>query len=374
MKIQEFKLEEWLNPRDPGAKYNLGASCAKALTVKELFELTGEDQAAFMDELQNMSLHYGHFFGLERLKVAIAKMYRDVSPEMILTMHGGTSANNVVITEFVEPEDNVVCLVPNYQMHYSIPESLGAEVRLLELKLENDYLPDLNELEALVDEKTKMIIFSNPNNPTGSFMNEDLLNDVVAFARKVGAYILSDEIYRGLDDEYMPSIVDLYEKGIATSSTSKVFSMAGTRLGWIVTRGTEDFTRLETRRSYTTICEGVFDELITAIAFEHFEDILARSREIVNTNRVIVDEWLAGQPHLHTTEKSFGTTAFITYDYDVDSVTLCNDLYEDTKVLLCHGDCFDVPKSFRLGYGFGQPEMLSEGLAILGDYLKKYEA
>lgn len=374
MQIDEFKIEQWLNPLDEGAKYNLGASCVKAFTVSELFECIGENKGAFFEELNDMSLHYGHFFGLDRLKQAIAKMYERVDPEMILTTHGGTSANSTVLMELLEPGDNVVCFVPNYQMHYSIPQSMGIEVRFLTLKLENDYLPDFEELKNLVDSNTKMIIFSSPNNPTGSFMDKEMLTQVIDIARDVDAYILSDEIYRGLSVEYMPSVVDLYEKGIVTSSTSKVFSMAGTRLGWIALRDSKTFERLENRRSYITICEGVFDELISAIAFEHFETILERSRKIVDKNRAIVDGWLATQPYLHTTAKSYSTTAFITYDYDVDVVELCTDLYSNTGVLLCHGECFDVPKSFRLGYGFGDSKMLSDGLDLLSSHLSTYSA
>lgn len=374
MKLADFKVEKWLNPRDHSAKYNLGASCVKAFHMKEFFDLIGEDINKFFDEeLKDMSLHYGYFFGMERLLAALSKMYRDVSPENILTVHGGTGANNMIITELVEPGDNVIAFLPNYQQHYAIPESLGAEVRYLVLKKENQYLPDLDELRNLVDEKTRLITLSNPNNPTGSFIKEDMLREIGEIAGKVGAYILCDEIYRGLDDNYMASIVDVYDKGIVSSSMSKVFSMAGTRVGWIITKDKEIYDRIENRRSYDTICDGPFDELMSAKAIENYEKILERGRQLVRTNRKILDEWLKTQPHLSCTNESFGTTAFITYDYDITTEELCNDIFEKTGLLLCHGGCFEIPKSFRLGYGFGNPEHFKEGLRVLGDYLKTLE-
>ena len=374
MRLADFKLEKWLNPKDPIAQYNLGASCVKALHLEELFELIGEDITVFFnDELREMSLHYGHFYGLDRLLNALSKLYIDVNPKSILTVHGGTGANNMVITELLEPGDNVVALLPNYQQHYSIPESLGAEVRTLLLREENKYLPDMNEFRELVDEKTKLITLSNPNNPTGSFINKDLLNEMVGIAQSADAFILCDEIYRGLADEYMTSIVDIYGKGIATSSMSKVFSMAGTRLGWVITKDDETYERIENRRSYDTVCCGPFDELITAIAMEHSEKILERSKNIVRTNRRIFDEWISTQSHLSCSNESLGTTAFITYDYDMPTEALCSDLFEKTGVLLCHGECFNIPKSFRLGYGFGQPEHFKKGLKVLGEYLDTLE-
>lgn len=371
MIIKDFYLEKWLNPRVdwPECRYNLGASCVKAFTVEELFECVGEDLGAFIGDFKKMSLHYGHFFGFERLLEAIAKMYRDVAPGMILTTHGGTGANNMVITELVEPTDNVVSMIPNYQQHYSIPESLGAEVRRHVLKGENGYLPDLDVLASQIDKNTKLITLSNPNNPTGAYIGEEMLKSICALADKVGAYVLCDEIYRGLDDAYMPSVVDVYERGIATSSTSKVFSMAGTRVGWIVARERSTHDRFENRRSYDTICGGVFDEWITAIAFEHYEKILRRARELVGKNSAILGDWLATQPKLHCRNKSYGTTVFLDYDMATPSTELCDDILEKTGVLVLHSDCFEIPRAFRLGYGFGEPEMFGEGLKKLGGYL-----
>lgn len=371
MRIDEFKVETWLNPRDHACKYNLGASCVKAFTVEELLALCGAPVNDFCDQLKKMSLHYGPFYGLERLKGAIGKMYRDVLPEQVLTVHGGTGANNLVMTELLQPGDNVVAILPNYQQHYAIPQSLGCEVRRYVLTKENGYLPDFAQLEKLVDHNTRMITLSNPNNPTGAFLEEQPLKQLCDLAAGVGAYLLCDEIYRGLSDTYMVSACDLYDKALVTCSTSKVFSMAGTRVGWIIAKNCQDFERLENRRSYDTICDGVFDEWITAIALEHYEKILQRSRSLVRENRAILDAWLARQPHLSTLPQSFSTTAFITYDYDIPCEELCHDLYEKTGVLLCHGGCFEMPRSFRLGYGFGDPEKFRAGLQVLEDYLRE---
>ena len=106
-------------------------------------------------------------------------------------------------------------------------------MRLLHLRQENDYLPDLDELRRLVASGAKMICINNPNNPTGALMSTELLREIVEIARGAGAYVLCDEVYRHLTqtDDWCESIADLYEKGISVSSMSKVFSLAGLRLG-----------------------------------------------------------------------------------------------------------------------------------------------
>ena len=88
MNIERFELEFWLNPLDDKAKYNFGSSCCKPVTVSEMLDLTGTDQEAFFREIESMSLHYGYFEGMPRLKQAIAGLYTQaVTPEMVLCVH-----------------------------------------------------------------------------------------------------------------------------------------------------------------------------------------------------------------------------------------------------------------------------------------------
>ena len=127
----------------------------------------------------------------------------------------------------VSPGDRVISVLPTYQQLYSIPESLGAKVKILPLSRENGYLPDLDALRALAVPGTKMICINNPNNPTGALMSKELLGSIVEIARGVGAYILCDEVYRHLtqDDVWSESIVDLYDKGISVSSMGSTLLM-----------------------------------------------------------------------------------------------------------------------------------------------------
>ena len=374
MEIARFELEFWLNPLDSKAKYNFGSSCCKPVTVSEMLALTGTDRDEFFREIENMSLHYGYFEGMPRLKAAIASLYTDVvTPEMVITAHGGTGANSIVCQALCGSGDNVVCVLPSYQQHYSIPEALGSEVRIFNCGAGEEYRVDLEKIRAMVDKNTKMICLTNPGNPTGYRFSKAELEETAEMAKSVGAYVLCDEIYRGLADEYMYSICDLYEKGIVTSSTSKVFSSAGTRVGWIVTRDLSIKESLMNCRSYNSICEGAINELIAAVILENKDVFYERSRKIVEEARVALYDWLKSQPHLRLACDSSGPTSYIYYDFDIPAQKFAEDLLEKKGVLVCQGGCFQQEKSFRIGYGFGDANYFKEGLALMGEYIKELE-
>ena len=175
MKLDEFVLENWLNPAANSEKNKvyLGGSCVLPMTVEELFELTGESMDDFFEELKKMNLGYGFFAGTPRLREAVSKLYKTVTPEDVVLVHGGTGANNTVVYTLIEPSDNVISIMPNYQQYYSIPKSIGAEVREIDLKPEAGYRLDIDEVRKAVDSNTKAIMFTNPNNPTGALLNLD---------------------------------------------------------------------------------------------------------------------------------------------------------------------------------------------------------
>ena len=102
------------------------------------------------------------------------------------------------------------------------------------------------------------------------------------------------------------------------------------------------------------------------------DKILARSRKIVSENKAIVAQWLQGQKYLHQYADSYATTYLIHYDLDVDAVDFAEDLLDKKGVLVCHGDCFDIPHSFRLS--LSDAKELEEGLRRIGEYIEELVA
>ena len=374
MQIKPFAVEEWMNAYEEGAKFNIAETCVDSISLDELFALTGQDQDAFLRAFSARRLTYGSIEGAPAFKQGVCTLYKTIAPEHIVPTHGAAGANHHIFYSLIEPGDRVVSIMPTYQQLYSIPESFGADVQLLHLRQENDYLPDLAELRRLVTPDTKMICINNPNNPTGALMSAKLLEEIVEIARDADAYVLCDEVYRHLTqtDEWCPSIVDLYDKGISVSSMSKVFSLAGLRLGWIATHDMDVVKSCLSHRDYDLISCGMFDEAVAAVALNHSEKLLERSRAIVRENLAILDAWVKSEPALTYTKPMAGTTALVYYHYDIPSYEFCERMYHETGAFVTPGDCFEQPHSVRIGYA-SDTQVLKDGLSAFSVFLRTLE-
>jgi aspartate/methionine/tyrosine aminotransferase len=367
--ITEFAVESWMNRHENDCRFNLAETCVASLSVDELLRLSGKSNT-FLGELLPMKLTYGAIEGSLRLREAIAALHTARSAEEVIVTHGAIGANALVYQALIDGGDSVVSFVPTYQQHVSIPESLGAEVRQLRLRADNAFLPDLAELRRLAA-NAKLIAFSNPNNPTGSLMDRAMLEDIVAIAEANDAWILSDEVYRGLDEGggTTVSVADLYPKGISVGSMSKAYSLAGLRLGWIV--GDPALLRAVTiHRDYSTISVGMIDDLLAAYALESHTAVLGRARGIVARNRTILDEWVGGEPSISWVRPQGGTVALLAYEFDMPSDEFCLRLLEATGVLFTPGSAFAMERTARIGYA-NETGILQAGLADVSTFLAR---
>lgn len=149
MKIAPFAVEEWMNEYEVGAKYNIAETCVDSISLDELFELTHTDKKEFLDDICARRLTYGDIYSKPELLKGIASLYKTVNTDEIVTCHGAAGANHHLFYSIVEPGDRVISVMPTYQQLYSIPASLGADVKVMHLEKDKNYLPDLDELRRL---------------------------------------------------------------------------------------------------------------------------------------------------------------------------------------------------------------------------------
>ena len=368
MNIKPFAVEEWMNEYETGARYNIAETCVDSVSLDELFALAGESKDEFLSKFCATRLTYGDIWGSDALREGVCRLYRTVRPDEVVLTHGAAGANHHVFCSLISAGDRVVSIMPTYQQLYSIPEAIGADVAIMHLKQENHYLPDLDELKALVTPGTKMVCINNPNNPTGALMSRELLEQIIEIARGANAYVLCDEVYRHLTqaDGWCESVADLYEKGISVGSMSKVFSLAGIRMGWIATHDKAAVKAFLSHRDYNLISCGMFDDAVASIALRHSDEMIRRNQAIVRENLAILDEWVQAHPRFYYTKPQAGTTALVYYDYDIPSYEFCERLYHETGSFVTPGDCFEQPHSMRIGYAC-DAQTLKDGLAALAD-------
>ncbi len=369
MRIRDFGVEIWMNRWETRCRYNLAETCVDSVTVEELLALAGMDGIALVERLASMRLDYGPIEGSGRLRIAVAGLYETAGPEHVLVTHGAIGANALAYQALVEPGDVVVPIVPTYQQHTSIPESLGADVRPLRLREEDAWLPDIDELRRIA-RRAKVIAIVNPNNPTGSLLDEPRLAAIVDIAREAGAWLIADEVYRGIDqtgDGTSPSFVDRYERTIGIGSMSKAFSLAGLRLGWVVAPR-EVLEAVSRHRDYSVISVGQVDDLLASIALEAKGALLARNREIVRRNLAILDAWVAREPRIDYVRPASGTTALLRYAADLPSEVLCVRLLETEGVMLTPGSALDMEGYLRIGFAC-ETAVLEAGLERFSAFL-----
>ena len=371
MQIEPFGVEIWMNEWETKCEWNLAETCVESLTIAELLALAGKNEAS-LSELMTMKMTYGAIEGSDRLRAAIATLYAHQEVENVIVTHGAIGANMLVHKTLVEAGDRVISVVPTYQQHYSIPASIGADVHHLQLREENNFLPDLNELRALALPGTRLIAINNPNNPTGALMDEAMLQEIVGIARSVGAWILCDEVYRGTNQEgcgMTASIADIYEKGISTASVSKAFSLAGLRLGWIA--ATEELLqKVSMHRDYDTISIGMIDDHFATIALENKQRLLERSKSITRSNLGILETWVDAEPRISWVKPRSGTTALLKYDLLMSSRDFCISLLEETGVMYTPGSSLGMEGYIRIGYA-NTTSILEEGLTRTSQFLSQ---
>jgi aspartate/methionine/tyrosine aminotransferase len=358
MKINPFQMERWQSTWENRVRFNLSESGVHPMTPLELLELAGADP----QQLLSQRLVYNQSNGTDELRELIAGIYPGAKLDNVLVSNGGSEANYVTTWKLLEPEDVVVMQAPNYMQMWGQGENFAREVRPFRLLEERNWAPELDELRDAVDEQVRLIIVTNPNNPTGAILTEQEMEEIVAIAARHGTWLIADEIYVGaeLDGRRTPSFWGRYDRLIITSGLSKAYGLPGLRLGWAV--GPADFIAdLWSYKDYTSISPGTLSDLCARIALqpETRQRIYQRTRTILNENLAPLEEWLAERPDIFNyVAPRAGAICYTRYDLDVGSSELALRLKDEQSVLIVPGDHFQMDGYMRIGYGVPRPELL----------------
>ncbi len=366
MKIPVFELERVQSMYENTVDYNLTESGFHPLTLEEL--LTPEQ----IRELTITVLGYGQTNGSIPLRERIAALYDGQNIDNVLVTAGSSEANFVACHTLLEGGDEVAVMVPNYMQIWGIAEEMGAIPRAFHLREENRWAPDLGELRSLVNDRTKMIAICNPNNPTGYTLSAEEMTEIIEIAGSVGAWVYSDEVYRGaeLDGIEIPSFTGMYERAMACGGLSKAYALPGLRLGWLAGPA-PTIGDAWAYRDYTSITAGILSHRIGELALgpEVRPKILERNRSMLRTNLQVMIDWLDAYGDLFRfTPPKAGGMAFMHYDLDINSTALADWLRTEKSVFILAGDCYGMDHYFRVGVG-AEKHVLVAGLSRIREAL-----
>ena len=201
--FQPFDMERMMSKWENVVEYNLSESGVHPVTVRELL-----GDPTLVEELLDTELNYPQANGSVELREHIAALYPGATPDNVLVTVGCAEANFITLQTLLAAGDEMVTMLPNYMQIWGIGHNYGFRVRAFHLQEERGWAPDLDELNEVVTEKTKLIAVCNPNNPTGYILTQEEMDAIVAAAERVGAWLLADEVYSGaerLSDTQTPS-------------------------------------------------------------------------------------------------------------------------------------------------------------------------
>ena len=285
MRIPQFAMERMQSTWENLVDYNLSESGVHPMRLEELVE-DPADRAGLLGQ----ELVYPQSNGTIELRERVAAMYPGATADHVEVTNGGSEANFVTMWHLVEPGDEVVSMVPNYGQTLGLAEAFGGVLKPWPLRLSADgkrWHVDLDDLRRLVTAKTRLIILCNPNNPTGRASRHPTSTASARLRPRVGAWVLSDEIYRGaeLDGVETPSVWGRYERVIITSGLSKAYGLPGLRIGWIVSSPQVVATTWG-YHDYTTIGPGTLSDRLARIALQP----AMRAKILARTRRILHDE------------------------------------------------------------------------------------
>jgi aspartate/methionine/tyrosine aminotransferase len=357
-------MERWQSTWENRVEYNLSESGVHPFRFNELFD--GLDEG-----LLNQYLGYIQSNGTEELRKSIAALYANAGSNDILVTNGSSEANFVTMWSFLNRDAEIAIMLPNYMQIWGLAKTMQAKVRPFWLReRQGEWTLDLRALRKIASKKTKLIAVCNPNNPTGAVMREEVIDEICEIAEKMGAWILSDEVYHGAEfgGEPTPTLWDRYDKVIVTNGLSKAYGLPGLRIGWIATRA-ELAGKLWSYHDYTTICPSALSDYLArkVLQPEMRAKILERTRKILQVNLPTLKDWIdRRQEYFSFVPPKAGAIAYLKYSLKINSTKLAERLVREKSTLIVPGDHFGMDHYMRIGYGSPQ-EYLIAGLNRIGE-------
>jgi hypothetical protein len=365
MSFRPFAMERWQSTWENRVDYNLSESGVHPVSLAELLGM------AAGTSIDDVLLGYGQSNGSDTLRQRIAALYPTATDAHVMVTNGSAEANFVALWELVEPGDEVAIVTPTYMQAHGLVEAFGGTVREIPLRPELGWQPDPDEIRRTVTDRTRLVVVTNPNNPTGAVLGEEARAALVEATARTGAWLLADEVYAGAerDGGETPSFFGAHPHVLATGSLSKAYGLPGLRIGWVVA-DPDVAERLWARTDYTTISPGNLTDALAAIALrpDVRPMLLDRTRGYIQRGLAVLEAWMAAQGVFDHRPPDAGAICFARYSLPIPSAVLAERLRVEQSVLIVPGEHFAFERHLRFGFGI-EADALARALDRLGAVL-----
>lgn len=356
MRIETFVMERMQCVYEHDVRYNLTESGVWPLRLSELLD-TPEAVARFVEQ----QAFYPQAPGSDLLRSHIASWYPGADIDNVTVMAGGAECNYTTLWTLLEPSDRAAIMLPNYMQTWGIARAYAAADRFRLKRISADgtrrWGLDRDEFDRAVTKDTKLIVVTNPNNPTGAVLTQEEMLAIVAAADRVGAWLIADEIYRGAEvdsDETTRTFWGMYPRVIITSGVSKAFGLPGLRIGWVVAppKVIHDLWR---HHDYISLMPSFVSERLATIALEpkRREGILHRTREILRANLPKLERWIRKHDDVFDyIRPRAGAIVYLPTRRTMNTQRLADRLRKEESVLVVPGEQLGLRSGIRLGYGY----------------------
>lgn len=363
MKIPHIELFRWLQNKDR-AKFVLSSSQMKGLSKHEYDKLISVGIGPEFD------LGQGNQSGALEFNEVLMEMY-GCKLENIVTAAGGTAANFLVFLSILDKGDEFIIEQPGYQPMWVTPEMLGARKIVWKRQFANGFKLDIEALEGLITDRTKLIMLTNPHNPTGVVADREFeLKRLAGIAKAHGIYILIDEIF--LDGAFsrqhssygLPNV-------IITSSMTKIYGLGGQRTGWIIAPP-EIASECQCAKTHSNASSSYVGEIMNARALRDArKHLMKKYNHLSMSNFRFLSAWMEGnQDIVEWVVPQGGIMCFPKYKAQHSSIALCNKLLDDHEVMVVPGEYFGLDGHIRLSYACSE-DALKSSLRALRDGLQE---
>ena len=351
MKIKSFELERLFAKHEFSAKYLLSSSDCDGFSMNYVLQQATDTEKQYWEDL---TLGYTESVGHPLLLDALSPFYPGLKKDNMVVASPG-ELNFILMNVLLEKEDHVISISPSYQSLHEVVRSIGCTLSFWTPN-PRDWKFEVEYLESLIKENTKLIIVNFPHNPTGAYWTTEEQQALIDVARKRGIYIFSDEMYHKLVAENTVEVAPLtclYEKGISLWGTSKTFGLAGLRIGWMLSQDTQLIQDIIAFKDYLSICSNAPSEILSIIALNHIEAFLGPNLQKIRQNIQLFSNFVAQQEEWLTfIPPVAGSTAFVGLKKSVTSLKFTEAFLKQSAVMTVPAEMFHYEGAYiRLGFG-----------------------